>query len=87
MELITPGGVLTRQFADGAATMRVCLGLLDQSDDGLLLEMRQDRDPVPWESRRARDEALDAIARRGDLTDDEREGLLRHVRRTPYYES
>lgn len=86
IELTTPGGVLTRRFSDGAATMRICVGHLDAERDGLLVEMRAGHEPVPWAGRESRAEALESIRTRKGLTDDDRERLLRHVARTAYYE-
>lgn len=84
--LVTPGGVGTRWFADGAADMRVTMGHVEHPD-GLLAEARSSREPTPWESRATRDEALERIAARKDLSDEERALLLAHVRRTPRYDA
>ncbi|MEM6693521.1 MAG: hypothetical protein AAF626_02520 [Pseudomonadota bacterium] len=84
--LVSPGGVLTRAFADGThLTMRVTLGYL-VGDEGVLTEMRERREPVPWENERVRDEALEAIRTRMDVEDDVRADLLEWVGASPYYE-
>lgn len=85
--LVSPGGVLTRPFADGThLTMRVTLGYLF-GEEGVLTEMRERREPVPWENVRVRDEALDSIRSRIDIEDDLRAGLLEWVAGSPYYEA
>jgi hypothetical protein len=85
-EYTTPGGIATRVFSDGGATMRVCLGQIRNRDDGLLAEMDSGGDPVPWESLAVKREAIEAVQRRGDLDPAVRDRLTRHIRRTPYYE-
>lgn len=85
--LVSPGGVLTRPFADGThLTMRVTLGYLF-GEEGVLTEMRKRREPVPWENERVRDEALESIRTRIDLEDDVRADLLQWVGASPYYEA
>ncbi|MFZ5962008.1 hypothetical protein ACOXXX_03575 [Thalassococcus sp. BH17M4-6] len=85
--LISPGGVLTRAFADGThALMRTCAGYLHSQDDGLLVEMAERREPVPWESAAVRDEAIRSIRARMDLEDGERADLIAWIEGTPYYE-
>jgi len=86
IEYTTPGGTATRTFSDGAATMRVCLGHIHHADDGLLAEMDLGREPIPWESPSTRQAAIEAVGRRGDLDPELRDRLVRHIRRTPYYE-
>lgn len=84
--LVSPGGVLTKPFADGTHfTMRVTLGYLF-GEEGVLTEMRERREPVPWENQRVRDEALEAIRTRIDVEDDVRADLLSWVEGTPFYE-
>ena len=85
--LISPGGVLTKAFADGThALMRTCAGYLHSQEDGLLIEMAERRETVPWESATVREEAIQSIHARKDLEDEERADLIAHVRGTPYYE-
>lgn len=84
--LVSPGGVLTRPFADGShLTMRVTLGFLF-GEEGVLTEMQERREPVPWENERVRDEALETIRSRIDLEEDVRSDLLEWVGASPYYE-
>lgn len=84
--LVSPGGVLTKPFADGThLTMRVTLGYLF-GEEGVLTEMRERREPVPWESAGIRDEALESIRTRIDVEDDVRADLLVWVEGTPFYE-
>ena len=83
---ISPGGVVTRPFADGHATMRSCLGHLE-ADDGVLKEMTARSEPIPWESEKIRDNAVRSIERRGDLAEDVRAELLEWVSASPYYET
>ena len=84
--LVSPGGVLTKPFADGShLTMRVTLGHLF-GEEGVLTEMQERREPVPWENERVRDEALESIQSRIDIEDDVRADLLEWVAASPYYE-
>lgn len=85
--LVSPGGVLTKPFADGThLTMRVTLGYLF-GEEGVLTEMRERREPVPWESEQARETALTSIRSRIDLEDDVRADLQDWVAASPYYEA
>ena len=85
--LVSPGGVLTRPFADGShLTMCVTLGYLF-GEEGVLTEMLERREPVPWENERVRDEALESIQSRIDIEDDVRADLLEWVGASPYYEA
>tara|TARA_R110002074_G_scaffold49179_4_gene125539 strand:+ start:693 stop:968 length:276 start_codon:yes stop_codon:yes gene_type:complete len=84
--LVRPGGVATKTFADGAETMRICLGYLHDPDDGILAEMKAEHDPVPWQSAEVRDEAILAVEARGDLDDETRARLLEWIAATPYFE-
>ena len=84
--LVSPGGVLTKPFADGThLTMRVTLGYLF-GEEGVLTEMQERREPVPWENQRVRDEALESIRTRIDVEDDVRAELLDWVEASPFYE-
>jgi hypothetical protein len=84
---VSPGGVLTKPFADGShLTMRVTLGYLF-GEEGILTEMRERREPVPLENERVRDEALESIRTRMDVEDDVRADLLEWVGASPYYEA
>ncbi len=86
INLVRPGGVATVAFADGGETMRICLGYLHDPDDGLLAEMTANRDPVPWQSAKVRDEAIGAVERRRDLDDETRTQLVEWIVATPYFE-
>jgi hypothetical protein len=79
--IVRPGGVAVV----GEVTCRVATGYLHDPDDGLLEELATGREAVPWRSAAARDEAMASVSTRGDLSDDIRARLLRHVRRTPFY--
>lgn len=83
---VRPGGVATQTFADGAATMRICLGYLHDPDDGVLAEMRTQHDPVPWQSAQVRDDAIMAVGTRADLDVQTRARLLEWIAATPYFE-
>lgn len=83
---VRPGGVVTQTFADGAATMRICLGYLHDPDDGVLAEMKAKHDPVPWQSAQVRDDATMAVEIRADLDDETRAALLEWIAATPYFE-
>ncbi|MBI1495195.1 hypothetical protein [Halocynthiibacter styelae] len=83
---VRPGGVATQAFADGAATMRICLGYLHDPDDGVLAEMKAKHDPVPWQSAQVRDDAIMAVETRADLNHDTRARLLEWIAATPYFE-
>jgi len=83
---VRPGGVATRIFADGAETMRICLGYLHDPDDGVLAEMKAKHDPVPWQSAQVRDESMRAVGARADLDDETQAQLLEWIAATPYFE-
>ncbi len=83
---VRPGGVATKTFADGAETMRICLGYLHDPDDGVIAEMHAKHDPVPWQSAKIRDEAIWSVEMRGDLGEETRARLLAWIKDTPYYE-
>ena len=82
---VRPGGVATKTFADGAETMRICLGYLHDPDDGVLAEMKAKHDPVPWQSAKVRDEAILMVETRGDLNEEKRAELLEWIAATPYF--
>jgi hypothetical protein len=84
---VFPCGTATLPVPGGeAVTCRVTTGHLDAEETGLIEEMRRRRKPVPWRSEAVRGEALATIEARADLDGPTREGLLRHVRNSPYYE-
>jgi hypothetical protein len=84
---VFPCGTATLPLPEGGAvTCRVATGHLDAPDTGLIEEMRRRRKPVPWRSETVRGEALATIEGRADLDQATRDGLLRHVRNSPYYE-
>jgi hypothetical protein len=80
--IVRPGGVAVV----GDVTVRVATGYLHDPDDGLLEELASGREAVPWRSAAARDGAVASVSARGDLSDEVRARLLRHLRRTPFYE-
>ena len=84
---VRPGGVATQSFADGAETMRICLGYLHDPDDGVLAEMKAEHDPVPWQSAQVRDGAIMTVQTRADLDDETRAQLLDWIKATPYFEN
>ncbi|WP_299955391.1 hypothetical protein [uncultured Roseobacter sp.] len=84
--IVNAGGVATVKFADGYETMRVALGYLESSADGLIAEIDEGREPVPWQSAQVRDEAMEAVERRQDLDGKTRARLLEWIAATPYFE-
>jgi len=86
----SPGGIAVRLYADGYLTMRVCLGHVGHAEDGLMTEVVQKREPVPWKDHTVRDNAMVELRRRARKADgDDRSALvkvLEHVRFTPYYD-
>ena len=80
--IVRPGGVATV----GGVACRVATGYIPGPDDGLLAELASGDAPVPWRSDVIKDEAMASISTRGDLADEFRARLLRHVRRTPHYQ-
>ena len=86
VEYVTPGGVLTRKFADGAATMRICLGHIYHPDDGLLIEMDDFYEPVPWENLEAKEDAIQSALSRMDIMAEQKADLVKHIKSTPHYE-
>lgn len=90
VSFVGPGGLMVKPFAEGALLVRIFHpgGVLHlDAEDGLLAEMASGHDPVPWETREARDGALGWIRECGGLEDEQRARLLRHVRATPWYEA
>ena len=87
----SPGGIAVRPYADGYLAMRVCLGHVDHAEDGLVGEVERGREPVPWQDRAVRDEAIAELRRRARKSEgDQRSALIKlveHVRNTPYYEA
>jgi hypothetical protein len=84
---VMPCGTASLPLPDGTAvTCRVTVGHLDCPDTGLLDEVARGREPTPWRSEGVRAEALASIEARADLDATTRARLVRHVRRTPYYE-
>ncbi|WP_227288014.1 hypothetical protein [Boseongicola sp. H5] len=84
--IVKAGGVATVKFADGYETMRVALGYLESPADGLIAEMDEGREPVPWQSAQVRDEATFSVETRLDLDDETRARLLEWIAATPYFE-
>jgi hypothetical protein len=83
---VSPGGLALKLFDEGYVLMRVVLGHLENSEDGLLAEYAEDREPVPWASKAVRDEALASVRGHSALDEDTRRNLVRYVLQTPYYE-
>lgn len=83
--LVSPSGVCTRIYSDGAATMRVCLGHIRHEEDGLLVEMSSGHEPIPWASAEVRNDAMRLVKERKDLDDEARGPLLEWIQATPYY--
>lgn len=87
---VSPGGIAVKPFADGYATMRVCLGHVDHAEDGLAAEVAQGLEPVPWQSEAVRGEAIEGLRRWARKSEGEERSalarLIEHVMRTPYYE-
>lgn len=63
VEIVTPGGVAVRRFADGAAAVRIAVGVLDHPEHGLLAEMERPGEPPPFETEELQRRALDFVAR------------------------
>jgi hypothetical protein len=90
-QFVTPGGIATERFpgeTGGDATYdaaRVCLGHVDDAQDGLIAEMEKGRERVPWASARVRAEALARVAAMTRMPADQRDRLLVHIRATPHF--
>jgi hypothetical protein len=80
--IVRPGGVAVV----GEVACRVATGYLHDPGDALPEELASGHEAVPSRSAAARDEAMASVSARGDLTADVRARLLRHFRRTPFYE-
>lgn len=89
IEIITtfvfPGGCAEKDIAGQRKFVRVCLGLVNNPEYGLIAEMEGHFDPIPWESKAIRDEATEKV-RVGSLLDKEvRDKLVAHMERSKFY--
>lgn len=93
----TPGGVILKAYSDPDAItgwsycpVRVCLGILEDPDTGLLREMEGGlpaEDRVPWENAAIRREAMEATCHLGSwLPKETKAKLLAHIDSTPYFD-
>jgi hypothetical protein len=90
-QFVTPGGIATERFSDGTPdgadydAARVCLGHVDDPQDGLLVEMERGRERAPWVSTRVTAEALARVAAMTRMPADQRARLLAHIEATPHF--
>lgn len=82
---VTAGGVATLPVQGGHVTCRVTLGYL-AADDGLLSELDDGADHLPWASKKAKAEATDAIRNRENLDEGTRAKLLTHLANASFFE-
>lgn len=82
---VTAGGVATIPVQGGHVTCRVTLGHMP-ADDGLLSELEEGAECLPWASKAAKMEAMDAIRNRDSLAATTKERLLAHLAKAPFFE-
>ena len=89
IEIITtfvmPGGVAEKDLMGQRRFVRVCLGLVDNPDYGLIAEMDGQISPIPWESREIRDEAIERVRTSSLFDDGTRAKLIGHMARSKFY--
>ncbi len=84
IQYVLPGGVANKVFADGAALVRVTLGWITTAE-GVLTEMQEGQDRIPWTHLAARNTAVEAIKAGRFMSDDDKAKLVAYVEATPYY--
>ncbi len=82
---VTPGGVAMLPVQGGHVTCRVTLGHMP-AEDGLLSELADGADRLPWSSKKAKVEAMDSIRARASLDDATRAKLLTHLAAASFFE-
>ena len=82
---VMPSGVCVSPLKKGYKTVRVCKGILENAETGLIAEMDKGKDPVPWESMAVRDEALRELKALKSIKIDLKQRLIRHILATHYF--
>ena len=91
ISFVSPSGAMAIPVEDGAIACRAylagCVLHLDDPSDGLIVEMRTNREPLPWRTKQQREDAIVHLRdHRGDLDADLRDRLVSHVSSTAWYE-
>lgn len=84
IQYVLPGGVANKVFADGATLVRVTLGWITTAE-GVLTEMQEGKDRVPWAHLAARNTAVEAIKADRFMGEDAKAELIGYLEATPYY--
>ena len=77
-------GIVRENFLDNQSCYRHCATDNRGNPKSLLAEMRSRENPVPWQSREARDAAGNVVLGLKGLPNRTRQALLRHIGKTPY---
>ncbi len=77
-------GILREDSFDGQPCYRYCATDNRGDPRGLLTEMRNRKNPTPWESCEARDAAVEIVQGLKRLPARTRKALVKHIGRTPY---
>lgn len=83
---VFPGGVVERDVGGKRRLVRVCLGMIDCDERGLLAELEGKIDPIPWLDNNARTQAIQAIQDAEWIDAGLTAKLVRHVTLSKYFE-
>lgn len=91
---VLPSGIGLKPVADGHITARVCLGhifspggVIDE-EAGTMADtaFSSANQPVPWVTKKVRDEAIGEVERLPGLNEELRARLITHMKKSAYYE-
>lgn len=83
---VFPGGVAERDVGGKRRLVRVCVGMLECPERGLLAELEGTIDRIPWIDNRARTEAIETVKMSQKLDEPTRAKLARHITMSQYFE-
>jgi len=83
---VFPGGVSERDVGGKRRLVRVCVGMLDCPERGLLAELEGKIDRIPWIDNAARIDAIEDIKAVQRLDETTRAKLARHITMSQYFE-
>lgn len=83
---VFPGGVAERDVGGKRRLVRVCVGMLECPERGLLAELEGTIGRIPWIDNAARTEAIENIKVTQRLDETTRANLARHITMSQYFE-